>query len=92
LASLAKLEGALPMSESPTSETPTAASEHVYTQRYRTEASEAAVGFVDCIVHQGAPSEFVARVKQGSKSFASLPEAEAWFEKRNGSGSKVIKG
>lgn len=74
------------------SEPPASLSEHIFTQRYRTEASDALVGTVDCIVHQSAPTEFVAHVKQGSKTFTSLAEAEAWLQKRETGGAKVIKG
>lgn len=66
-------------------------SERVYSQPYRTEASEARFGVIECIMTPDQPTQFVVRVKQGSVTLPSLPEAEAWLQKRELSGSKLIK-
>ena len=67
-------------------------SERVYSQPYRTEASEARFGVIECIMTPDQPTQFAVHIKQGTVNFPSLPEAEAWLQKRELSGSKLIKG
>ena len=67
-------------------------SDRLYSQPYRTEASDARVGVIECIASADQPLQFVGRVKQGTVTFPTLPEAEAWLQKRQLGGSKIIRG
>lgn len=68
--------------------------QRMYSQTYRTEASDAQVGVIEFIVDDAGAPKFLVRIKQGNAEFDTLPEAEAWLQKREAKlgGSKVIKG
>ena len=67
-------------------------SDRLYSQPYRTAASDTRVGVIECITTPDQPLQFVGRVKQGTVTFPSLPEAEAWLQKRQLDGAKIIRG
>ncbi|MBY0509638.1 MAG: hypothetical protein K2P94_05745 [Rhodospirillaceae bacterium] len=69
-----------------------ASGEHVYAQRYRTEESPKTIGFIDFVVDAGGIGQYVVRVQQGTKPFASLAEAEAWMQTRASGGAPLMKG
>jgi hypothetical protein len=69
-----------------------ASGDHVYAQRYCTEQSPKTVGFIDFVVDANGLGQYVVRVAQGTKPFASLAEAEAWMQNRIPGGAPLIKG
>ena len=50
------------------------------------------VGVIECIAAPDQPLQFDGRVKQGTVTFPTLPEAEAWLQKRQLDGAKIIRG
>jgi hypothetical protein len=69
-----------------------ASGEHVYAQRYCTEQSPKTIGFIDFVVDASGIGQYVVRVQQGTKPFASLAEAETWMQSRVPGGATLMKG
>ncbi len=69
-----------------------ASGDHVYAQRYRTEESPKTVGFIDFVVDASGIGQYVVRIQQGTKPFASLVEAETWMQTRIPGGAPLMKG
>lgn len=69
-----------------------ASGDHVYAQRYCAEQSLKTVGFIDFVVDASGIGQYVVRIQQGTKPFASLVEAESWMQTRVPGGDPLTKG